>query len=121
MRARLPQQQHVVGVDHRGVRRCAVRLPDRPAVEGGEAPRALCHVGEAAKPHEPVEIVEVAELADDLHPVLLLRLHEMGVEEVDQVVPAAGVERVLPKLDDRRHAGILPDHWPCEKIHRDGC
>jgi hypothetical protein len=55
-------------------------------------------------PDEPVRIVEVAELADHLHPDRLLRLHELAVEQVDQDIALSGMQRVLTKLDDRRPA-----------------
>ncbi len=93
--------------------------PDRPAVELLQAPRPLVHVLEAAKPHEPIGAVEVAELADDLHPDGFLRLDELGVEQLDEHVPLAGPKRVLAQLDDG-HGQMLPGRWPYGKIHGSG-
>jgi hypothetical protein len=77
-----------------------VRLPDRPAVEAGQCLGAGRHVGEPAQPDEPIGVVQVAELSQDGHTERLLGLDELPVEEVDQHVPLAGVQRVLTQFDD---------------------
>src|SRR5207237_7792393 len=91
----------------------------RPAVEGGQAPRALAHRREAAEPDELRRVVKVAEGADDGHAGRLLRLDEVGLEQVDEDVPLPRDEAVLPQLDDRRRAHVetVPAAWLYEKIH----
>jgi hypothetical protein len=60
------------------------------------------HIGKTPEPNESVSIIEIAELADDLHPDSLLRLDEFPVEEIDQYVPFSGVQSVLSELNDGR-------------------
>src|SRR5690606_32696987 len=102
------QQQHIGEVDHRGVGGRAVLAPHRPAVEAGEGGAAGGHVGERADPHEPVRVADVAERADDAGAELLLRLDELPLEQLDQLVPAARVQGVLPQLDDRHRRSVGP-------------
>jgi hypothetical protein len=94
------QQQHVIRIDHRGVGDVAVRGPHRPAVERLQAVRTRRHVLEPAQPDEAVSMVQVAELADHAHAQCLLRLDEFAIEQLDQHVPLARVQRVLAQLDD---------------------
>ena len=95
------QQQHVIRVDHRRSRCGAVLLPHRATVETVQRRVPDRHVGEPTDPHEPVRVVEIAELADDVHADCLLGLDELAVEQLDQVVAPGGVQRVLPELDHR--------------------
>ncbi len=73
--------------------------PRRTPVEGLERRLALVHAGKAAQPDEAVRIVEVAEGPEHRAPGRRLRLQELGVEQVDQLVPPAALEGVLTKLD----------------------
>lgn len=94
------QQQGVVRVDHRRVRRRGVRAPDRPVVERVQRVRPRGQVAEPADPDEPIRIVQIAELTDDVHTGLFLPLHQLCVEKIDQGVPLPGVQRVLAQVDD---------------------
>jgi hypothetical protein len=71
-----------------------VLLPDRAAVEGLEPPLACSHVAETAKPHEAVWIIEIPELAQQLHADRFLRLDELAVEKRDQCLARAWTERI---------------------------
>src|SRR5690606_11606451 len=102
------QQQHIGEVDHRGVGGRAVLAPHRPAVEAGEGGAAGGHVGERAEPNGPARVADVAERADDAGAELLLRLDELPLEQLDQLVPAARVQGVLPQLDDRHRRSVGP-------------
>ncbi len=95
------EQKDVVAVDHRRVGGFAVKLPNGTVIEGGQAGKARVHVGEAAQPDEAIGPVEVAEGADHLHPERFLRLDEVVLEEVDQGITLAVMQRVLPEFDDR--------------------
>jgi hypothetical protein len=77
-----------------------VLLPDRAVVEGLERFRACAHVAKASEPDEAVRVVQVAKL-NHPHPNCLLSLDELTVEQIDERVPHARVEPVLPQLDDR--------------------
>jgi hypothetical protein len=94
-----------------------MRLPDRPAVEALERPFARSHVAEAAQPDEAVRIVEISELAEQVHAKLLLALDELTIEKLDQRLAAAGTERIAAKLDDpasvhrKRAAIVLAKVW----------
>ena len=94
-----PQQQGVVGVDHRHVGRRRMRAPVRPEVERVQRVRAGRQVPETADPDEPVGVVQIAELTDDVHPGPLLAVDQVGVEDVDQIVPLSGVQGVLAQVD----------------------
>jgi hypothetical protein len=76
-----------------------VLLPDRAVVEALERRPAIVHRGEAAHPHEPVRVVQVAELSDDVDAGRLLPADELAVEERDERIPGPGTKRVLPQLD----------------------
>ena len=45
-------------------------------------------------------IIQIAELADNLHPDCFLRLDEFALEEINQYVTLSGKECVLPEFDD---------------------
>jgi hypothetical protein len=75
-------------------------LATQAAVERREGFSARGHVLERPNPHETVGLIEVAELADDLHPDGFLTLDEFGLEQIDQHIPLARMERVLPEFDD---------------------
>src|SRR6267142_6830668 len=94
------QKQYIIGIDHRGVGRFAMRLPDRPAVKILERLRARRHVSKTSQPDKSVWIVQVPELADDLHPERLLRFDKFPVEKIDQHIPLPRIQRVLPQLND---------------------
>jgi hypothetical protein len=56
----------------------------------------------SAKPRiqtEAVGIVEISELAQNVHPRLLLRLDELAVEQLNQRLSPAGTERIPTALD----------------------
>ncbi len=74
-------------------------LPHRAAVERAEAVGARGHVGEGAQPDEAVGVVEVAERAHDRDARVFLRLDELALEQRDEVVAAARVQRVLAQLE----------------------
>src|SRR2546422_10243180 len=57
------------------------------------------HAGEAAHPVEAVRIVAIPQLAENRHPDSLLRLYEFAVEQVDQGVSLAGVQRITTEFD----------------------
>jgi hypothetical protein len=97
--ARGPQQQDVVGVDHRRVGFGAVFFPHRSVIEAAESLGPGLHVGEPAQPHETVGVVGVAELAHQRHAGRLLWFDELPFEEADQVVAPARMECVLPELN----------------------
>ena len=61
------QEQHIIRIDHGGVRRFAVCLPDGAKVKFLEGCFALLHVGECANPNEVIWAVEVVKLSDDTH------------------------------------------------------
>src|SRR5262245_21376589 len=96
------QQEDIVAVDHRRVGSLAVPGPDRAAVEGAQCVGTEGHVRKAANPDEAIRIVRVAERPEHADPDGLLRLHELALEELDQRLARAGVERVPPQLDDTR-------------------
>src|SRR5438132_79713 len=79
-----------------------MRLPRRASIELRERFAARIHVRESAEPDEAISIIEIAELADEAHPRGLLRFDEFTFEELDQLVAAAGTQRVLSELDDHR-------------------
>jgi hypothetical protein len=111
---RLGGEQHdVVGCGDGGAGGVAVGSPGRRgnAVERLERRPPGGHVGEGAQPDEPIGVVEVAEAAEDLHSQLLLRLDEVGLEELDEAVPGAGMERVLAQLDDHEVTIAHPDRF----------
>src|SRR5581483_11649933 len=56
---------------------------------------------EAPDPHEPVGLVQIAELPYDRHPLGLLALDEFPVEQADQDISLTRPQRVLPQFDDR--------------------
>ena len=64
-----------------------------------------------------VRTIEIAEGAEDLHPERLVAFVELGLEKIDQHVPLAWMQRVLPKLNDGpgRGVGWLCHGWPCEQ------
>jgi hypothetical protein len=99
-RACRAKEQHVVRVDHRRVCGVTVSLPNRAAVEGLQASCSAAHVAKAPDPDESIRLVEVAELADHRHVDRFLCLDELAVEELDQDVSPARMERVLPELED---------------------
>jgi hypothetical protein len=74
-------------------------LPHRTSVERLEPTFARLHVAEAAQPHEAVRVVEIPELAENLHAERLLRLDELTVEEFDQRVARAGAKGIAAQLD----------------------
>jgi hypothetical protein len=74
-------------------------LPYRAEIKAIQRRRARGHVGKTAQPDETVRAVQVAELADDPHAVSLLALDEMAVEDVDQHVPFAWMQRVLTQFE----------------------
>jgi hypothetical protein len=78
-----------------------VTLPHRAAVEGAQRLRTRGHVGESAQPDEAVRVVQVAKAAEDGHAQRLLRLDELALEQVDQHISLARVQRVLAELDRR--------------------
>src|SRR5438067_2371490 len=94
------QEQYVVRVDHGRVGGAAVGLPDRAAIERLQRLGARWHVAKAAQPDEAIGIVEVAELTEEPDARRSLGLDELLLEEADQVLAPAGVERVLPQLED---------------------
>ena len=96
------QQQDVVGVDQRRVDGVAMRPPEIRVVEVLERRQAPGHAGEAAQPDGAIGVVEIAEDADDVHPRGLERLVERTLEELQELVAAAGLVRVLAELDDHR-------------------
>jgi hypothetical protein len=102
-----PQQQHVVAVDHRRVGGGAVRLPHRPAIEGREAARAARHIRKAVHPDEVVGPVEVVELTHHRHARGFERGDECVLEEIDQHVALARMQRVAPQFDDVAAVGGL--------------
>ena len=44
--------------------------------------------------------MEIAELADHRHAARFLRLDQCAVKELDQRITRAGMQRVLPQLDE---------------------
>src|SRR6185503_338825 len=101
----------VVGIDHRGGGRSPVLPPDGAAGEAHQRPAALFVIAEPAQPDEVVRAVDVAELADHADAERLLRLHELAVEELDQLVSPAAVQQVLAQLHDRwRHLERVRAH-----------
>src|SRR5262245_8972004 len=107
------QQQHIVGLEHGGVRGISVRRPHRPSVEGFEGFAARVHVREAAQPHETILATAIAELTDQRHAGRLLRLDEIALEQVDERVALTRLERVLPQFDDRAAIRLCEGrtHW----------
>ena len=99
-----PQEQHVRCVDHRRIRRRAVRRPYRPAIERAQRLISCVHVGESAQPHKAIRIIQVAKLADDAHAQRFLAFDELPVEKCDQRVALSRVERVLAELHHRTAA-----------------
>jgi hypothetical protein len=57
--------------------------------------------GKPRSHNEAVQMIQVAELAEDVHAEGFLGLDELAVEQLDQDVTLARVQRVLPELDDR--------------------
>src|SRR5438552_18611303 len=94
------QQQHIIGIDHGGVGRFAMCLPDRAAVKVLERLRARRHVTKTSQPDKSVWIIQVSELTDDLHPQRFLRFDKFPVEQIDQYIPLPWMQRVLPQLND---------------------
>src|SRR5947209_4158917 len=88
------QQKHVVGIDHRRIGYVAMSRPHRAVIEAGQAALARVHIREAAKPDESVRIVEVDKLADHLHTEVFLAFDELALEEIDQHIASAWMERV---------------------------
>ena len=91
-----PQEQDVVDIHHRRVRRDTVGAPDGARVERLQRRRAACEVGEPAQPDELIRIVEVAKRPQNSHPERLLRLDELTVEQLDQPLARARLQRVPP-------------------------
>src|SRR5262249_25635747 len=97
--------QHVVAVDHGGVGRVTVAVPDRAAVEGVQRLFARGHVGERAEPDERVRVAGVAELADDAHPRLLLRLDALAAEQLAERLAPPRPQGGAAQLDDGVRVG----------------
>ncbi len=118
---RRTKQSNVVGVDHRRVRRIAVRVPDGAVVERSQRSPARIHVRKAAQPCEHVRIIDVAELRDDVHAAVRLRLHEFAVEQRYQILPPSRVQRVPAQLDDwprcTCHTGMIALKWSARQRH----
>src|SRR5438132_13543422 len=95
------QEQHIIGIDHGGIGRLAMSLPDRSAVKVLERLRARRHVTKTSQPDKSVWIIQVPELTDDLHPKCFLRFDKFPVEQIDQHIPLPRMQRVLPQLNDR--------------------
>src|SRR6476661_1025062 len=95
------QKQHIIGIDHGGVSRFAMCLPDRAAVKILERLRARRHVSKTSQPDKSVWIIQVPELTDDLHPERFLRFDKFPVEQIDQHIPLSRMQSVLPQLNDR--------------------
>src|SRR5258708_37337756 len=70
-------------------------------VEGLEGFGADPHSSEAPHPDEAIRIVQISELPDDVHPRGLQALPELPVEQIDQRLPSAPAEGLLPQLDHR--------------------
>ena len=98
---RRTQQQHIIGIDHRGIGGVAMRFPHWSIVERFERRLAQLHVWKAAKPHEAIGIVEIAELPDHAQAVGLLIFEKLALEERDQRVTLARNQRVLAQFQDR--------------------
>jgi hypothetical protein len=77
--------------------------PDRTGVEGRQLVRTRCHVRESTQPDEAIRLVEIAELADEPHPEHFLALDELTLEEGDERLPRAGLQRVLAEFEDGQH------------------
>lgn len=92
------EEEHVVGIDHRGVRGIPVRPPHGPTVELGQTPPSRHHAGEPPEPGETVGIVEIGELAEYRHPGSFLRFDQLALEEVDEDIALRRVERVAAQL-----------------------
>ncbi len=75
-------------------------FPDGTAVELGQRLRPGCHVPKPAHPDEMVGPVHVAELAHDPHAHGFLALDKLPVEQLDQRLPLAGMQQVLPQFED---------------------
>ena len=56
------------------------------------------HIAKAAYPHEAIRVIQVAEGAQDVGSVLVLRLNETLLKERNQGIALAAVERVLTEL-----------------------
>jgi hypothetical protein len=82
-------------VDHGLVRSSAVLFPEWAAVERRERRTAGGVVAEAAYPYEPVGVVEVPELPYDVDAHRFLGLDQLPIEQLDQRVAPARVQRVL--------------------------
>jgi hypothetical protein len=70
-------------------------------VERGQRAGACLQVGETAQQHEAVLVVQIPELAEDMG------LNQLAVEQLDQLVTPAGVEGVLPQLENLSHRRSL--------------
>src|SRR5207302_3008269 len=97
---RRTQEQHIIGIDHGGVGRFAMCLPDRAVVKILERLRARRHVTKISQPDKSVWIIQVPELTDDLHPERFLRFDKFPVEQIDQHIPLPWMQRVLPQLNN---------------------
>jgi hypothetical protein len=102
------QEEHVVGIDHRGVGDLSVCFPDWTAVEIRQRLRARRHVAKASEPDKPVWIVLIPELTNDLHSERFLGLDKFTIEKIDQNVTLSRMKRVLPQLNDR---AAMTSHW----------
>src|SRR4029453_18358327 len=76
----------IVRVDHRGRRGMPMLPPHRPAVEARQCLLTLPVVGEATQPDEVVDTIDIAELADDPDADGFLRLDELPIEQLDQLI-----------------------------------
>ena len=78
-----------------------MRAPSWAGVEAVEGGGARLHIGEAADPDEAVRVIQVAEGRDDRAAKRLLALNKFALEEFDQYVALAGLERVVAELESR--------------------
>ena len=106
------EEQHVVRIDHRGVGGIAVQLPNRSAVKALQRLSAGGHIGKPAQPDETIGVVDIAKLADHADPECFLALDEFPIEEIDENLARARVERVLAELDDRQRGHLGCGHEP---------
>src|SRR5689334_7006170 len=60
------------------------------------------HIMETAQPDEPVQVIQIVELPEDLDADCFLCFDEFTLEEPDQFIAPARMQGIHPELDDRR-------------------
>jgi hypothetical protein len=77
-----------------------MRLPDGATIEPLQRLLSGLHIRKAAQPHKQVWIAAMAELAENLHAILLLSFQEMALKQGNKLVAPSRFEGILAQLQN---------------------